>query len=130
MAAGKTRAAQAAADRLGTQAIDADELLERELGAPIAEFFEREGEEEFRRREEELVLRLLDQAEGDEPAVLALGGRRDRERGRQGRPALARRRLVRRRRGDRLAPGGGFAAAARRRPRGLLAPLRRAPAAL
>ena len=70
MAAGKTRAAQAAASRLGAEAVDADELLERELGMPIAEFFEKEGEDEFRRREEELVLRLLD----DRPTILALGG--------------------------------------------------------
>jgi hypothetical protein len=33
-----------------------------ELGEPIASFFEREGEAEFRRREEELVLGLLDRA--------------------------------------------------------------------
>ena len=40
--------------------IDADELLESELGEPIAAFFEREGEAEFRRREEELVVSVLD----------------------------------------------------------------------
>ena len=43
MAAGKTRAAQAVAERLGLGVIDTDELLERELGEPIASFFEREG---------------------------------------------------------------------------------------
>ncbi len=78
MAAGKTRAAEAAAGRLGTTALDADRLIEAELGQPIADFFEREGEAEFRRREEELVLRLLGGGEpgpgGDGPAVLALGG--------------------------------------------------------
>jgi shikimate kinase/3-dehydroquinate synthase len=75
MAAGKTRAAESAAGRLGTEAVDADQLLERELGGSIAEFFEREGEDEFRRREEELVLRLLaDGDSGDDPTVLALGG--------------------------------------------------------
>ena len=74
MAAGKTRAAQAAAERLGTEAVDADELLERELGTPIPDFFEREGEGEFRRREEELVLRLLGEEGGGDPRVLALGG--------------------------------------------------------
>ena len=36
--------------------IDADDLLEGELGEPIADFFEREGEAEFRRREERLVV--------------------------------------------------------------------------
>jgi shikimate kinase/3-dehydroquinate synthase len=71
MASGKTRAAGAVAEALGTEAVDADELLQRELGEPIAGFFEREGEAEFRRREEELTLRLL---EREAPEVLALGG--------------------------------------------------------
>lgn len=75
MAAGKTRAAQAAADRLGADAVDADTLLVNELGVPIAEFFEREGESDFRRREEELVLRLLGESGGGgQPRILALGG--------------------------------------------------------
>ena len=76
MAAGKSRAAEAVAERLGVGSVDADELIERELSEPIASFFEREGEPEFRRREEELVLGLLERAgaEADGPAVLALGG--------------------------------------------------------
>jgi 3-dehydroquinate synthetase/shikimate kinase len=71
MASGKTRAAGEVAERLGTRAVDVDELLVGELGEPIASFFEREGETEFRRREEELTLALLD---GETPEVLALGG--------------------------------------------------------
>jgi 3-dehydroquinate synthetase/shikimate kinase len=75
MAAGKSAAARAAADRLGTTAEDADALIERELGEPIAAFFAREGEAEFRRREQDVVLGLLERAGGDDaPAVLALGG--------------------------------------------------------
>ncbi len=75
MAAGKSAAARAAAARLGARAEDADELLERELGEPIADFFAREGEAAFRERERELVLRLLDSAASDPaPVVLALGG--------------------------------------------------------
>src|SRR5262245_26790612 len=76
MAAGKSAAARAAAEALGTTAQDADELIGRALGEPIAAFFAREGEEEFRRRERELVLRLLEDAvsESDGPAVIALGG--------------------------------------------------------
>ncbi|MGZ5420455.1 MAG: shikimate kinase, partial [Solirubrobacterales bacterium] len=69
MAAGKTSAARAAAERLGVEALDADELIEAELGEPIAAFFEREGEAEFRRREQELVLDLLGRG-----GVIALGG--------------------------------------------------------
>ena len=71
MGAGKTKAAQAAAEALGTAALDADQALETELGMPIAEFFEREGEEEFRRREADLVGGLVEQADG---GVIALGG--------------------------------------------------------
>jgi shikimate kinase/3-dehydroquinate synthase len=77
MAAGKTRAAQAVADRLGLGVIDTDELLERELGEPIASFFEREGEAEFRRREERLVVSALDALAaqvGGPSSVVALGG--------------------------------------------------------
>jgi shikimate kinase / 3-dehydroquinate synthase len=77
MAAGKTRAAQAVAERLGLGVIDTDELLERELGEPIRSFFEREGEQEFRRREERLVISVLDALAGQvggPSSVVALGG--------------------------------------------------------
>ncbi len=73
MAAGKSAAAAATAERLGVEALDADALIAAELGEPIAAFFEREGEAEFRRREEALVRGLLDRA-GPDPAVIALGG--------------------------------------------------------
>ena len=52
-----SRAPCARRARAGLEAVDADELLERELGMPIAEFFAAEGEAEFRRREEALVAR-------------------------------------------------------------------------
>ncbi len=77
MAAGKTRAAQAVAERLDLGVIDTDELLENELGEPIAAFFEREGEVEFRRREERLVVSVLDALAGQvggPSSVVALGG--------------------------------------------------------
>jgi 3-dehydroquinate synthase len=77
MGAGKTRAAQAAAERLGLGVIDTDELLERELGEPIASFFERDGEHEFRRREERLVVSALESLAGQvggPSAVVSLGG--------------------------------------------------------
>jgi shikimate kinase / 3-dehydroquinate synthase len=77
MGAGKTRAAQAVAERLGLGVIDTDELLERELGETIAAFFEREGEEEFRRREEKLVVSVLDALAGQvggPSAAVSLGG--------------------------------------------------------
>jgi shikimate kinase / 3-dehydroquinate synthase len=77
MAAGKTRAAEAIAARLGLGVIDTDDLLERELGEPISSFFEREGEVEFRRREERLVVSALDALAGQvggASSVVALGG--------------------------------------------------------
>jgi shikimate kinase/3-dehydroquinate synthase len=77
MAAGKTRAAQVVADRLGLGVIDTDDLLEAELGESIASFFEREGESEFRRREERLVVSMLDALAaqvGGPSSVVALGG--------------------------------------------------------
>jgi shikimate kinase/3-dehydroquinate synthase len=77
MAAGKTRAAQAVAERLDLGVIDTDVLLEGELGESIASFFEREGEIEFRRREERLVVSVLDALAGQvggPASVVALGG--------------------------------------------------------
>jgi shikimate kinase / 3-dehydroquinate synthase len=77
MGAGKTRAAQAAAERLGLGVIDTDELIENELGESIASFFEREGEQEFRIREERLVVSVLDALAaqvGGPSSVVSLGG--------------------------------------------------------
>ena len=77
MAAGKTRAAEAVAQRLGLGVLDTDDLLEGELGEPISTFFEREGEVEFRRREERLVVSVLDALAGQvggPSSVVALGG--------------------------------------------------------
>jgi shikimate kinase / 3-dehydroquinate synthase len=77
MGAGKTRAAEAVAERLGLGVIDTDDLLEGELGEPIETFFEREGEQEFRRREERLVVSALDALAaqvGGPSSVVSLGG--------------------------------------------------------
>ncbi|MEA2387907.1 MAG: shikimate kinase / 3-dehydroquinate synthase [Thermoleophilaceae bacterium] len=71
MGAGKSSAARAAGAALGERAHDSDRELERVLGEPIESFFEREGEREFRRREEEVVLELLGRPD---VGVLALGG--------------------------------------------------------
>jgi shikimate kinase/3-dehydroquinate synthase len=69
MGAGKSNAARAAAERLGEEAFDADEEIERELGEPIASFFEREGEAAFREHEERVALELLERG-----GVVSLGG--------------------------------------------------------
>jgi shikimate kinase/3-dehydroquinate synthase len=70
MGAGKSTAL-AAARQAGLRAVETDELIERELGEPLATFFEREGESEFRRREAGVVVPLLERAEDE---AIALGG--------------------------------------------------------
>jgi shikimate kinase / 3-dehydroquinate synthase len=70
MGAGKSTAL-AAAREVGLETTEIDALMEAELGMPIAAAFERHGEEEFRRREAEIVGGLLEQADG---GAIALGG--------------------------------------------------------
>lgn len=70
MGAGKSSALEAAR-AAGLETIEADELMEKELGMPIAEAFEREREEAFRAREAEVVGALLEGADG---GAIALGG--------------------------------------------------------
>ncbi len=71
MGAGKTTAARAAAEVLGTEAIDLDHVLVQRLGKSIERVFAEDGEPAFRAEEERSALELLDRPG---PAVLALGG--------------------------------------------------------
>jgi shikimate kinase/3-dehydroquinate synthase len=71
MGAGKSSTARMLAAELGVQALDSDREIERELGEPIPDFFDREGEAAFRAREEQVVLRLLSDPRA---RVVALGG--------------------------------------------------------
>jgi shikimate kinase/3-dehydroquinate synthase len=71
MGAGKSTAARELAAETGAAAVDADALLAERFGMPVAEVFERHGEAEFRRAEEEVVTGLLARG-GDD--VVALGG--------------------------------------------------------
>jgi len=71
MGAGKSSAARSLAADLGVEPLDSDRELEHELGEPLEDFFDREGERAFRAREEDLVLRLLDRADA---RVVSLGG--------------------------------------------------------
>jgi shikimate kinase/3-dehydroquinate synthase len=70
MGAGKSRALDAAREA-GLEASELDQLVERELGMPIAEFFDRHGEQEFREREADVAVALLERADG---GAVALGG--------------------------------------------------------
>ena len=72
MGAGKTTVAGEVAAALGVRALDSDRLLEDELGHSVAEEFRARGEASFRAAEEQLVCRLLEQA--DAGSVIALGG--------------------------------------------------------
>ena len=70
MGAGKTTAAEAAR-AAGLKVIEADDLLETEMGMPIFKFFGHRGEKEFRALEAAEVGRLLEDADG---GVISLGG--------------------------------------------------------
>ncbi|HET9676565.1 MAG TPA: bifunctional shikimate kinase/3-dehydroquinate synthase [Solirubrobacterales bacterium] len=70
MGAGKSTALDAAR-KAGLETVEIDELMERELGKPIRQAFEEDGEEAFRAREAELVGALLERADG---GAIALGG--------------------------------------------------------
>ncbi len=70
MGAGKSTAL-AAAREAGLETTEIDALMEAELGMPIAEAFERHGEDGFRAREAEVVGSLLEGADG---GAIALGG--------------------------------------------------------
>ncbi len=72
MGAGKTTAARAVAQELAVDALDTDDLVERELGMPIARFFDERGEPAFREIEERVVAEVLE--DGEAPPVVALGG--------------------------------------------------------
>jgi shikimate kinase/3-dehydroquinate synthase len=70
MGAGKSAALEAAR-QTGLETTEVDELMERELGMPIVDAFERDGEETFREREAEIVGELLEEVDG---GAIALGG--------------------------------------------------------
>src|SRR5690606_22055842 len=70
MAAGKTSLGKRVARELGVPFIDTDAVFVRQHG-PIAEFFERHGEPEFRRLEAEVIAAEL-AVEGGR--IVALGG--------------------------------------------------------
>jgi shikimate kinase len=70
MGAGKSTVGRIAADLLGCQFLDADDLVEAQAGQPIPEIFAQRGELWFRRTEEDLIRENL----RADPGVLALGG--------------------------------------------------------
>lgn len=70
MGAGKTAVGRAVAQRLGVPFIDSDAELEAAANLTIPEIFERDGEAFFRKRETEVISRLLTQKR----CILSTGG--------------------------------------------------------
>lgn len=70
MGCGKTAIGRALAARLGVPFLDSDSEIELAAQATIAEIFARDGEHFFRKREAEVIDRLL----SGPPAILSTGG--------------------------------------------------------
>src|SRR5581483_2076539 len=71
MGAGKTTAAESAAESLGRRAVDVDRVIEERRGKSIADIFAEDGEGAFRKAEEETTLELVERGQHD---VVSLGG--------------------------------------------------------
>jgi shikimate kinase len=70
MGAGKTAVGRALATKLGVPFVDSDHEIEAAANLTVPEIFERDGEAFFRKRETEVISRLLDK----EPGILSTGG--------------------------------------------------------
>ena len=70
MGAGKTAVGRALALRLGVPFLDSDAEIVKAANMSIAEIFERDGEGFFRRKESQVIERLLD----EECGILSTGG--------------------------------------------------------
>ena len=70
MGAGKSAVGRVLAERTGRPHLDADAEIEAAAAATIAEIFARDGEAFFRRREAEVISRVL----SGPPAILSTGG--------------------------------------------------------
>ena len=70
MGAGKSAVGRVLAERMGRAHLDADHEIEAAAASTIAEIFARDGEAFFRRREAEVIRRVLSGA----PGVLSTGG--------------------------------------------------------
>lgn len=70
MGAGKSTIGRRLAECLGLDFVDADQEIEAAAGCTVPEFFERHGEDEFRKGERRVIARLLERP----THVLATGG--------------------------------------------------------
>ncbi len=74
MGSGKSTIGRLLAHRLGWSFFDTDEEIEAAEKVPIFEIFEKRGEPEFRRIENEILRQHVHWIERGRPTVLALGG--------------------------------------------------------
>ena len=74
MGSGKTTVGRLLAQRMAWKFVDLDEMIEQAEGKTIAEIFARAGEAAFRRREQELLRRILGEMPQATGRVVALGG--------------------------------------------------------
>ncbi len=74
MASGKTTIGRLLAEELGWSFADIDQDIEGQHKVSIAEIFDKRGEEEFRKIENEAVRRRVGEVVRGRPLVLALGG--------------------------------------------------------
>lgn len=74
MGSGKSTIGRKLADRLGWDFYDLDDDVEQQAGKTIAEIFDSEGEEEFRRMEREALEQRIHLVQAGHAMVLALGG--------------------------------------------------------
>ena len=70
MGAGKTAVGKAIATRLNVPFIDSDQEIEKAANMSIAEIFERDGEAFFRKKESQIINRLLE----NKKCILSTGG--------------------------------------------------------
>jgi shikimate kinase len=70
MGAGKTVVGKLVAQALGREFLDTDELVVQVAGMPVGEIFRQEGEDGFRRREQNAI----DEAVASPARVIAVGG--------------------------------------------------------
>lgn len=74
MASGKTTIGRAVADELGWNFVDTDQEIEAAQGTSICDIFDRQGEEEFRKIETQVIRDFVRLVERGRPTVMALGG--------------------------------------------------------
>jgi shikimate kinase len=74
MGSGKTTVGTKLAQRLAWRFVDLDVLIEQEEGRTIADIFARAGEAAFRRKEQAMLARVLEETVRGSGRVVALGG--------------------------------------------------------